>query len=73
MTAQPTNPLVPPVSSRRAGGVTVPMLEELRDSLNRSRFVVDSGLPYFVARRVEDNGATKHFLDRRVHRHGETT
>jgi hypothetical protein len=60
------NPLDDFVSTPRPGKVTVEMLEQLRDSLNRSAFVCDSGLPYFVGRKVEDDGSTKHFLDRKI-------
>lgn len=49
----------------RPGKVTLEMLHELAASLNRSNFVRDSGLPYFVGRRVDEDGTAKHFLDRR--------
>jgi hypothetical protein len=58
------NPLMMRQPSR-PGRVTVEMLQELTEKLNKSRFVKDSGLPYFVGRRVEEDGEL-HFLDRRT-------
>ena len=66
MTANPLNYAGPIL-----GRITVGDLHEYAATLNGQRWVVDSGLPYFVARRVEDNGATKHFLDRKI-AHGAT-
>jgi 6-phosphogluconate dehydrogenase (decarboxylating) len=62
MTANPIMAALPP----RSGKVTKAMLEELADSLNRSRFVIDSGLPYFVNKRPDEKVGVLHFLDRRV-------
>lgn len=65
MTAQPTNPLIGR-QPQRAGRVTADMLHQLADSLNRSGWVHDSGLPYFVNSRVDEMKGLVHFLDRRM-------
>lgn len=41
-------------------------LHAYAENLNGQRWVVDSGLPYFVNKRIQANGATKHFLDRKI-------
>lgn len=67
MTAQPTNPLMNGPASQRRGRVTVEMLEEMAASLNRSKFVIGSGKPYFVGKRPNTkDGGIEHFLDRRI-------
>lgn len=45
--------------------VTLADLEALRDSLNRSNFVRESGNPYFI-RRTFDGEKHRHELDRRA-------
>lgn len=58
------NPLMT-ATAARPGRVTVDMLHEMVASLNATRFVQDSGLPYFVNKKVDAKGVT-HFLDRKV-------
>lgn len=65
MTGQATNPLMLAAPKKRAGKVTLEMLEEMVASLNKARFVRDSGKPYFIGRRVEDEKVV-HFLDRKL-------
>lgn len=57
------NPLIDH-TQRRAGKVTVEMLYELADSLNRSNFVRDSDKKYFVNRKSNGDGTFTHYLDR---------
>jgi hypothetical protein len=67
MTAQPNNPLMARPPSR-LGRVTLEMLTEYADTLNTTRWVRDSGLPYFVNRRFDEATNTyTHFLDRKMH------
>lgn len=55
--------------TRRRGKVTVEMLHEQADNLNRSGWVRASGLPYFVNQQPDTkNGGVQHFLDRKAHR-----
>lgn len=48
-----------------SGPVTLADLEALRDKLNRSRMVIDSGLPYFIGA-TERDGKMVPCLDRRT-------
>lgn len=57
----PDNPYID--GKARPGKVTKEMLDELCAKLNASRFVRDSGKPYFVGRRLEGEKHI-HFLDR---------
>jgi hypothetical protein len=60
-----TNPLAS-AEPVRFGRVTAAMLYEMADNLNRCAFVRDSGLPYFVANRLQSDGTYKHVLDRKI-------
>lgn len=50
--------------SQGGGKVTREMLEDYVVRLNGSNFVRHSGKPYFVARRVNDDGTVNYILDR---------
>lgn len=63
----PDNPFLSG-SPKKAGRLTVADLEEHVDWLNRRRFISDSGLPYFVNKRIEDDSSVVHFVDRKTHK-----
>ena len=57
------NPLVAGAPQSR-GKVTEAQLHAHAESLNSKYFVRNSGKPYFVNSRTDDNGVAVHFLDR---------
>lgn len=66
MTARPINPLVPE-GGVRPGRVSIAMLESLRDSLNRSAWVVASRETYVLGQTAPDaNGMVRVCLERRT-------
>jgi hypothetical protein len=50
---------------QKPGRVTKEMLDALAERLNRMSWVKQSGKPYFVGKRTNENGA-EHFLDRMI-------
>ena len=48
----------------KLGRVTKESLEAYAERLNRERWVLATGKPYFVNKRTDADGFTVHFLDR---------
>lgn len=59
------NPLIDRLPQNR-GRVTTEMLHDYADHLNTLGWVRASGKPYHVGVRVNSDGKTEHFLDRRA-------
>lgn len=66
----PDNPFLSG-TPKKAGKLTVADLEEHVTWLNSRRFIVNSGLPYFVNKRVEADSSVVHFVDRKTHKAAE--